>query len=135
MSDWNQQVINEFRANAGKVGGYFANDQILLLHSTGAKSGAERINPVVTFQEGDQYVVIASAGGAHRHPDWYYNLVAHPDVTVEVGTEQFKATAAEVAEPERTRLYEKMETFKSSFTDYKSKTSRDIPVFLLTRTS
>lgn len=135
MSDWNQQVINEFRANAGKVGGYFEGDTLLLLHNVGAKSGSERINPVVCFKEGEQYVIIASAGGADRHPDWYYNLLAHPEVTVEVGTEQFTATAAEVPEPERTRLYEKMETLKSSFTEYKQKTSRAIPVFTLTRTA
>jgi deazaflavin-dependent oxidoreductase (nitroreductase family) len=135
MSDWNQQVISEFRANAGKVGGYFANDTLLLLHHTGARSGKERVTPLVTYMEGDKNVIIASAGGAHEHPDWYYNVIAHPDVTFELGTETFKATAAEVPEPERTRLYEKMETFKSSFTDYKSNTTRAMPVFLLTRTS
>lgn len=135
MSDWNQGIINEFRANAGKVGGYFENDTLLLLHHTGAKSGVERVTPVVTYLEGDRHVVIASAAGADKHPDWYYNLLAHPEVTVELGTERFTTTAAEVPEPERTRLYEKMETFKSSFTEYKQKTSRAMPVFLLTRTS
>lgn len=135
MSDWNQAIISEFRANEGKVGGYFENDKILLLHNMGAKSGVERVNPVVCFIDGDHYVIIASAGGADRHPDWYYNLLAHPEVTVELGTEKFKATAAETTEPERTRLYEKMETLKHSFTEYKQKTSRVIPVFTLTRTS
>jgi deazaflavin-dependent oxidoreductase (nitroreductase family) len=135
MSDWNQAIVNEFRANAGKVGGYFENDTLLLLHHRGAKSGVERVTPVVTYMEGDRHVVIASAGGTDKHPDWYYNLLVNPEVTVELGTEQFAATAAEVPEPERTRLYEKMETFKSSFTEYKQKTARAMPVFLLTRTS
>src|SRR5690349_4917230 len=110
MSDWNKATIDEFRANKGKVGGYFAGANLLLLHSKGVKSGLERINPVMYFKEGDRYVVIASAGGANRHPDWYYNLLASPEVSVEVGTEQFTATAALTSEPERTRLYEKMES-------------------------
>lgn len=133
MSDWNDGIIQEFRANAGKVGGYFEGAIILLLHSTGAKSGLERVSPVMYFMDGDRYVVIASKGGADTHPDWYYNLLAHPEVSVEVGTEQFAATAAETSEPERTKLYEKMETQWHSFTEYKSKTSRIIPVFTLTR--
>jgi deazaflavin-dependent oxidoreductase (nitroreductase family) len=133
MSDWNKAIIDEFRANEGKVGGYFKNDKILLLHTHGAKSGAERVNPVVYFEDGDRYVVIASAGGASRHPDWYYNLLAHPEASVEVGTEQFQVVAATTSEPERTTLYEHMETLKHSFTEYKTKTSRVIPVFTLTR--
>src|ERR1051326_4651261 len=109
MSDWNQGIIDEFRANAGKVGGYFAGANILLLHTIGAKSGLERVSPVMYFMDGDRYVIVASAGGADRHPDWYYNLLAHPEVTVELGTQQFAARAAVTTEPERTRLYEKME--------------------------
>src|SRR5215212_10304172 len=134
MTDWNQGIIEEFRANAGQVGGYFKGANILLLHSTGAKSGVERVNPAMYFRDGDRYVVIASAGGAHRHPDWYYNLLAHPDVSVEVGTEQFTAKAALTSEPERTKLYEKMESQWQSFTEYKHQTTRSIPVFILTRT-
>ena len=132
---WNHGIIEEFRANAGKVGGYFAGGNLLLLHTTGAKSGTERVNPVMYFMEGDQYVIIASKSGAPTNPDWYYNLVAHPDAEIEVGTEQFAVTAAEVPEPERTRLYEKMETFRDSFTEYKQKTTRAMPVFKLTRKS
>jgi deazaflavin-dependent oxidoreductase (nitroreductase family) len=135
MSDWNQGIIEEFRANAGKVGGYFEGAHILLLHSIGAKSGLERVTPMMYFMEDDRYVIVASAGGADRHPDWYYNLLAHPEVSIEVGTEQFPATAAMTSEPERTKLYEKMESQWHSFTEYKHKTSRIIPVFTLTRTS
>jgi deazaflavin-dependent oxidoreductase (nitroreductase family) len=135
MSDWNHGIIEEFRANGGKVGGYFAGATILLLHTTGAKSGLERVSPVMYVMDGDRYAVIASKGGADTHPDWYYNLRAHPEATVEVGTEQFPVIAALVSEPERTRLYEKMETMRRSFTEYKTKTSRIIPVFTLTRTS
>jgi deazaflavin-dependent oxidoreductase (nitroreductase family) len=135
MSDWNQQIIEEFRANDGKVGGHFANNTLLLLHTTGAKSGKERINPLVTFEDDGRLIVVASAGGAPHNPDWYYNVVANPDVEVEYGTEAFKAQAAETEEPERTRLYEKMETLFSSFTDYKRTAGRTIPVIALTPTS
>src|SRR3954452_20724485 len=109
MSDWNQGIIQEFRANAGKVGGYFEGASILLLHTIGAKSGVERVSPVMYFMDGDRYVIIASAAGADRHPDWYYNLRAHPEASVEVGAEQFPVIAAETSEPERTKLYERME--------------------------
>jgi deazaflavin-dependent oxidoreductase (nitroreductase family) len=135
MSDWNQAIIKEFRENAGKVGGYFEGANLLLLHTTGAKSGVEHVTPVVYFMDSDRYVVIASKGGADSHPDWYYNLLAHPEVAVELGTEQFRATAAVTSEPERTKLYEKMETIRHSFSEYKHKTSRVIPVLTLTRTS
>lgn len=130
---WNDNIIAEFRANEGKVGGGFAGANMLILHTSGAKSGLERVNPVVYFMDGDRYIIIASKGGAPTHPDWYYNLLAHPDATVEVGTEQFPVTAAVVPEPERTRLYGIMESTRHSFTEYKHKTSRVIPVIALTR--
>src|SRR5215470_13874048 len=110
MSDWNKTLIEEFRANKGKVSGYFEGSNLLLLHTTGAKSGLERVNPVMYFIDGDRYVIIASKSGADTHPDWYGNLLANPEVSVEVGTEQFPAMAAVTSEPERTRLYEKMES-------------------------
>lgn len=132
MSDWNEKVIKEFRENAGKVGGPFANANLLLLHTTGAKSGLERVNPLAYTTEGERYVVVASKGGAPTHPDWYRNIVANPEVSVEVGTEQFKARATIAEEPERTKLYEKMETTSPAFTEYKSKTTRIIPVIILT---
>lgn len=131
--DWNKATIEEFRANAGKVGGRFAGKTLLLLHTTGAKSGEERINPVAYVQDDDRLVVIASKGGAPTNPDWYHNLLAHPLVTVEVGTEQFQAQAAIVPEPERSRLYRKMVAMMPGFAEYEQKTTRKIPVIALTR--
>jgi deazaflavin-dependent oxidoreductase (nitroreductase family) len=133
MSDWNKAIIDEFRANAGIVGGQFAGRTLLLLHTTGAKSGETRVNPLVTIPDGERYVIVASKGGAPTNPDWYYNLSANPEVTVEVGSEKFQAVAQVTAEPERTRLYEQMETVNPGFTEYKSKTTRSIPVITLTR--
>lgn len=133
MSDWNQQIMNEFRANDGKVGGVFKDNTLLILHTTGAKTGKERENPLVTYEDGDQLVIIASAGGATSHPDWYHNLRANPIVEVEYGTEVFKARAEETSEPERTRLYEGMERRMDSFSDYKKTADRVIPVLKLTR--
>jgi len=125
-------IIEEFRANGGKVGGQFANATLLLLHTTGAKSQQPRINPVVYTKDGDRLVVIASKAGAPTNPDWYYNLVAHPLVTVEVGTEQFQAHATIPAEPERTRLYNQMAAVMPGFAEYQQKTTRLIPVIVLT---
>ncbi len=133
MSDWNEKIINEFRANGGKVGGYFANNTLLLLHTTGAKSGKERVNPLVTFEDGERLVIVASKGGAPSHPDWYYNIVANPVVTVEYGTEEFQARATVTSEPERTELYERMENTFETFKEYKEKAGRVIPVITLTR--
>ena len=135
MSDFNKQIIEEFRENDGKVGGYFANNTLLLLHTIGAKSGKERVNPLVTFEDGDRLVIVASKGGAPSHPNWYYNLVANPVVEVEYGTETFQARATIIAEPERTELYEKIERNFASFTEYKVKAGRVIPVLTLTRLS
>ncbi|UCG25393.1 MAG: nitroreductase family deazaflavin-dependent oxidoreductase [Chloroflexota bacterium] len=135
MSDMNKQIIEEFRVNDGKVGGYFANNTLLLLHTTGAKSGKERVNPLVTFEDGDKLVVVASKGGAPSHPDWYYNIVANPLVNVEYGTEQFQARATVASEPERTRLYEQMERTFETFSEYKKKAGRVIPVVTLSRLS
>lgn len=130
---WNQKIIQEFRSNGGIVGGNFANQEILLLHTIGAKSGIERVNPVVTFKEGNQYVIIASKGGAENHPDWFHNIIAHPEITIEVGTDKFKVKAVVTDEPDRTKLYEKMEHRMKSFSEYKEKTKniRVIPVIKL----
>ena len=134
MSDFNQQVIKEFRANAGKVGGYFDGANLLLLHTTGARSGQSRINPLVYVRDGDRLVVAASKGGADTHPDWYYNLRANPAATVEVGTEQFPVWATIVTEePERSRLYAKMVAHRAGFAEYEQKTTRKIPVVVLER--
>ena len=132
-NDWNKAIIEEFRANGGKVGGMFAGRTLLLLHTSGAKSGQPRINPVAYVKDGDRLVIIASKGGAPTNPDWYYNLVAHPDVTVEVGTEQLQVHATVAAEPDRTRLYQQMVAMMPGFAEYEQKTTRKIPVIILTR--
>ena len=131
MNERNKMIIDEFRANGGKVGGPFEGKSLLLLHTKGAKSGQERINPVACIRDGDRLAVIASKGGAPTHPDWYYNVVANPQVTVEVGTEKFQAVAKVAEEPERTRLYEKMVGVMPGFDDYRRKTTRVIPVIVL----
>jgi deazaflavin-dependent oxidoreductase (nitroreductase family) len=134
MSDFNHATIDEFRANNGKVGGYFAGANMLLLHTIGAKSGQARTNPLVYITDGDRLVVIASKGGADRNPDWYYNLLANPIVTVELGTEQFQARATAVREePERSRLYAKMVEHRPGFAEYEQKTRRKIPAIVLER--
>lgn len=133
QNGWNTAIIKEFRANAGKVGGPFLGKTLLILHTIGAKSGQEHINPVAYITDGDRFVIIASKGGAPTNPDWYYNLVAHPQVTVEVGTEQFTARASLATEPERTRLYDKMVEMMPGFADYQKKTTRIIPVIILSR--
>jgi deazaflavin-dependent oxidoreductase (nitroreductase family) len=131
-NDRNRKIIEEFRANAGKVGGPFAGKSLLLLHTIGAKSGEPRINPVAYVTDGDRLVIIASKGGAPTHPDWYYNVVANPQVMVEVGTEQLQARAAVSVEPERTRLYNKMVEMMPGFAEYQRRTTRIIPVITLT---
>ena len=131
--NWNQTIIDEFRANAGKVGGQFAGRTLLLLVTVGAKSGQERINPVAYIKDGDPFVIIASKGGAPTNPDWYYNLLANPLVVVEVASEQFQARAAIASEPERTRLYNAMIEMMPGFAEYRQKTTRVIPVITLTR--
>ena len=128
----NMAIIQEFRANAGKVGGSFAGKSLLLLHTIGAKSGQPRINPVACIRDGDRLVVIASKGGAPTNPDWYYNILANPLVSVETGTEQFQARASIAVEPERTRLYNQMVEMMPGFAEYQRKTSRVIPVVILT---
>ena len=133
-NEWNKAIIEEFRANGGKVGGQFANMSLLLLHTTGAKSSLSRINPVAYIADGRRFAVVASKGGAPTHPDWYYNIVAKPEVSVEVGAERFQAHATIAAEPERTQLYEKMATANPGFAEYQRNTKRVIPVIILTRT-
>jgi deazaflavin-dependent oxidoreductase (nitroreductase family) len=135
VSEWNKAIVEEFRANSGKVGGQFADRPLLLLHTTGAKSGQQRINPLVYSTEGDRLVVVASKGGAPTNPDWYYNVIANPLVTVEVGTEQFQAQAAVAEEPERTHLFDQMAAEMPGFADYQRNTPRILPVITLRRLS
>ena len=133
MANFNKQIIEEFRANDGKVGGHFANTTLLLLHTTGARSGKERVNPLVTFQDNGRLVITASKGGAPSNPGWYYNVLANPVVEVEYGTEKFKARASVTEEPERTELYARMEDELDSFKEYKKTAGRVIPVITLAR--
>lgn len=131
--DRNQRIIDEFRANAGVVGGHFAGRNLLILHSKGARSGEERVTPVAYTRDGDRLAVIASKGGSDTHPHWYHNLVAHPEAEVEVGTDRFRVHAEVAREPERSRLYQKMVTEFPSFAEYPKRTRRVIPVIILTR--
>ncbi|WP_410564448.1 nitroreductase family deazaflavin-dependent oxidoreductase [Amycolatopsis sp. cmx-4-61] len=134
MNDFNQQVVDEFRANGGKVGGMFEGKNVLLLTTIGAKSGQERLSPLVYTKHGDRYVIAASMGGAPKNPAWYHNLVANPKVTVEVGTEKFEATATVIADrAERDRLYAGMVAHAEGFADYEKKTDRVIPIVVLER--
>jgi len=128
----NMLIIQEFRVNAGKVGGPFAGKSLLLLHTIGAKSKQPRINPVACIQDGNRLVIIASKGGSSTNPDWYYNILANPLVSVETGTEQFQARASIAVEPERTRLYDRMVEMMPGFAEYQRKTTRVIPVIILT---
>jgi deazaflavin-dependent oxidoreductase (nitroreductase family) len=133
MNDWNQQIITEFRANAGKVGGRFEGAPLLLLHHTGAKTGTERVNPMMYQALGDDFAVFASKAGAPTNPDWYHNLVAHPDATVEVGTENYRVVARVASGDERDRIWEKQKREYPGFAEYEAKTTRQIPVVILER--
>jgi deazaflavin-dependent oxidoreductase (nitroreductase family) len=128
----NQKIIDEFRSHEGKVGGGFEGKTLLLLHTTGARSGEERINPLAYVKDQDHYIVIASKGGAPTNPDWYYNILKDPQVSIEVGTQKLQAQASVVEEPERIRLYNKMVDMMPGFDDYRRKTTRKIPVIALT---
>jgi deazaflavin-dependent oxidoreductase (nitroreductase family) len=131
MSDWNARVVEEFRANAGRVGGPFEGRPLLLLHTTGARSGEARIAPLMYQQVGEAYAIFASKGGAKTNPDWYHNLLAHPAATIEVGSETIDVTARIVAGPERNPIWEKQKRDFPFFADYERKTRRTIPVILL----
>lgn len=131
--DWNQSVIKEFRTNSGKVGGPFANAPLLLLTTTGAKTGRRLTSPLVYNTDGDRVLVFASKGGAPSHPDWYHNLVANPRVTVEVGTESFEANAVVVTGEERDQIFARHSAEQPQFAEYQKKTSRQIPVIALER--
>ncbi|RSM42488.1 nitroreductase family deazaflavin-dependent oxidoreductase [Amycolatopsis balhimycina DSM 5908] len=134
MNEFNKQIVEEFRANDGKVGGMFEGKNVLLLTTIGAKSGQERLSPLAYTRDGDRYVIAASMGGAPKNPAWYHNLVANPKVTVEVGSEKFEATATVIADrAERDRLYAGMIAHAEGFADYEKKTTRVIPIVVLER--
>lgn len=131
-NDWNEKIIEEFRANEGRVGGVFEGAPVLLLHSTGARSGKERLHPVMYQRLDDNTVsVFASKGGAPTNPDWYHNLSAHPDATVELGTDTFGVKARVAEGDERERIWTKQKADYPQFAEYESKTERQIPVFVL----
>jgi deazaflavin-dependent oxidoreductase (nitroreductase family) len=129
----NQRVIEEFRENGGKVGDRHQGRPILLLTTTGARSGRPYTTPVMYLRDGNRLAVFATHGGSPTHPDWYHNLVAHPTVTVEVGTETYSARATVAPRPERDELYARQAELYPQFADYQTRTSRVIPVVLLER--
>ncbi|HEV2377089.1 MAG TPA: nitroreductase family deazaflavin-dependent oxidoreductase [Streptosporangiaceae bacterium] len=131
VDDFNSQVIKEFRENAGKVGGPFEGAPLLLLHTTGAKTGQERINPVMYQQVTGGYAVFASRGGAPTNPDWFHNLVAHPSVEAEIGTEMLRLTARVAEGEERGRIWSAQKRDFPQFADYERNTDRQIPVVVL----
>ncbi|QBD75544.1 nitroreductase family deazaflavin-dependent oxidoreductase [Ktedonosporobacter rubrisoli] len=133
MNDWNQQIIEEFRIHGGKVKGAFEGVPLLLLTTTGAKSGQKRINPLTYFRDGERLFIFATKGGAPTNPGWYYNMLAHPHVTVELGTEQFEATAVLLAGEERDKVYAREVQIHPGAADYEKKTTRKIPVVELVR--
>ncbi len=133
LNDFNQQVISEFRANQGKVGGQMANLPLLLLTTTGAKSGQSITKPLAYTQDGDRLVIIASFAGGPKNPPWYHNLLANPEATVELGTERFRVRATPTSGEERERLFNQQAKQMPIFNEYRQKTTRQIPVFALTR--
>lgn len=136
MNDWNQQIIDEIRANGGRVGGPFEGAPMILIHHVGAKTGTERVSPLMYFPEEDgRMIIIASKGGAPENPAWYNNLKANPKVDVEVGTETFAVVAEEVTGEERARIWERVVAERPGFGEYQQKTSRAIPVLRLTPAS
>ncbi|GAB1641283.1 nitroreductase family deazaflavin-dependent oxidoreductase [Krasilnikovia sp. MM14-A1259] len=131
MSDWNEKIVEEFRANGGQVGGQFAGAPLLLLHTVGAKTGRPRVNPMMYQKVDSGYAVFASKAGAPTNPDWYFNLLAHPQVQAEIGVDKL-ALVARVAEgDERERIWSAQKTTYPGFADYEQKTTRQIPVVVL----
>ena len=135
MSDWNEKIIKEFRANEGRVGGPFTGSPMVLIHHVGARTGTERVAPLVYFPQPDgSMLIIASRRGGPTNPDWYHNLKAIPKIDVEVGTETFGVEATEVDAAERTELWPRLVAERPGFGDYQQKVSRTIPVIRLRRT-
>ncbi|GGL88829.1 nitroreductase family deazaflavin-dependent oxidoreductase [Nakamurella endophytica] len=133
MPDWNETIIAEFRANGGRVGGTFEGAPLLILHTTGARTGQERLSPVMYQQVGDRWAVFASKAGADTNPDWYHNLLADPRATVEIGTDTVPVRASVAQGEERAVIWEEQKRRYPGFAGYERKTSRTIPVVLLER--
>jgi deazaflavin-dependent oxidoreductase (nitroreductase family) len=130
-TDWNSQIIAEFRANGGRIGGQFEGAPLLLLHTVGAKSGQERVNPVMYRAVGDGFAVFATKAGAPTNPDWYHNLLANPRVSAEIGTQTIEADARVADEQERDPIWAAQKQAYPGFADYEQKTTRQIPVVIL----
>lgn len=131
FNDYNQRIIDEFRANAGQAPSWGGTSPLLLLHHRGAKSGAERVNPVAYLEDNGRYVIFASKAGAPTNPGWYHNLKAHPETEIEVGGDTITVTAREVGGEERDRLFEAQAKRSPQFAEYQQKTRRVIPVVVL----
>jgi len=131
MSDWNEKVIKEFRENRGQVGGQFAGAPLLLLHTVGARSGEPRVNPMMYRKVDGGYAVFASKGGAPTNPDWYHNLLAHPQVRAEIGTGTVELVARVAGGEERDRIWTAQKADYPGFAEYERRTSRQIPVVVL----
>lgn len=131
--EFNERIINEFRENKGVVGAPFEGAPLLLLTTTGSKTGMLRTTPLVYLADGDRYVIIASKGGAPENPSWYNNIVAGGEVSIEVGTEKFEVQPEIIEGKERDELYARQEVLMPGFKDYRLNTSRIIPVIALTR--
>src|SRR5713226_5561205 len=132
-NEWNRRIIEEFRENGGKVGGPFEGARMLLLHHKGARTGTERVNPLVYQPVGEGFAVFASKAGAPANPDWYHNLIANPEATVEVGEDTVRVRARIAEGEERDRIWAKQKQDRPNFADYEKKTSRQIPVVILER--
>jgi len=136
MNDWNAKIIEEFRANEGRVGGPFEGAPMILIHHIGAKSGTERVAPLVYFPQDDgSMVIVASKAGAPTNPDWYHNVKANPGFDVEVGTETFPVKAEEIVGDEREATWATVVAANPGFGEYQQKTTRQIPLLRLVRQS
>jgi deazaflavin-dependent oxidoreductase (nitroreductase family) len=133
--DYNDKIIDEFRARGGKLPGPAEGSSLLLLHTRGARSGAERVNPVAYQPLADAWAIFATHAGAHRHPDWYHNLVAHPETIIEVGTETVPVRARVASGAERQGIWDRQKVFYPRFAKYEAQTTREIPVIILERLS
>ena len=131
MTDWNSKIIEEFRANEGRVGGPFDGAPLLLLHTVGAKTGKQRVNPMMYQQVAGGYAVFASKGGAPTNPDWYHNVLAHPRVSAEIGTRTVEFLARVAAAEEREKIWAAQKAAYPGFADYEQNTARQIPVIIL----
>jgi deazaflavin-dependent oxidoreductase (nitroreductase family) len=133
-SDYNSKIIEEFRANEGRVGGIWAGTPLILIHHLGARSGTERVTPLGCFpQEDGSFVIVASSGGSSAHPGWYHNLKANPRITVEVGAQRFTVGARELDDAARAELWPKLVEEAPDLGKHQARTARQIPVFMLTR--